>query len=59
MNKCYIISRSQVSLNLKIEMVDSIEEAKKVQHLNRHKYVDSIYLNLDDLKQLSEMVENN
>ena len=58
MNKYYIISREQVSLDLKIEMADNLEEAQKSQHLNRHQYVDSVYLNLDDLRKLSEMVEN-
>ena len=57
MNKCYIISREQVSLDLKIEMADSIEEAQKMQRLNRQQYIDSVYLNLEDLKQLSEMLE--
>ena len=57
MNKCYIISREQVSLDLKIEMADSIEEAQKMQRLNRQQYVDSVYLDLDDLRQLSEMIE--
>ena len=57
MNKCYIISREQVSLDLKIEMADNIEEAQKMQRLNRQQYIDSVYLNLEDLKQLSEMLE--
>ena len=55
-NKCYV-SREQVTLDLKIEMADSVDEARKMQHENRMHYVDSVYLTLDDLKVLSDKVD--
>lgn len=56
-NKCYVISREQVTLDLKIEMADSVDEAKKMQNENRLHYTDSVYLTLDDLNQLSNMID--
>ena len=34
-NKCYVISREQVTLDLNIEMVDSVDEAREIQYKNR------------------------
>ena len=58
-NKCYVISREQVSLDLNIEMVGSVSEAREIQHKNRMHYIDSVYLTLGDLRVLSRMVEDN
>ena len=58
MNKCYIISRDQVTKQLKIQLANSIDQAKKMIRINRQHYVDSVYLTLDDLKQLSDMIDD-
>ena len=58
MNKCYIISREQVTNELKIQMADSIGEAKHICSLNKQHYIDAVYLTLDDLKKLSDEVDN-
>jgi len=57
-NKCYVISREQVTLDLSIEMVDSVDEAREIQYNNRLHKVDSVYLTLGDLKKLSDMVDD-
>tara|TARA_R110001592_G_scaffold192876_1_gene439941 strand:- start:224 stop:421 length:198 start_codon:yes stop_codon:yes gene_type:complete len=57
-NKCYVISREQVTLDLNIEMVDSVDEAREIQYKNRLHKVDSVYLTLGDLKKLSDMVDD-
>ena len=57
-NKCYVISREQVTLDSNIEMADSVDEAREIQYKNRLHMVDSVYLTLDDLKQLSDMVDD-
>ena len=58
MNKCYIISREQVTNELKIQMADSIGEDKHLCSLNKQHYIDAVYLTLDDLKKLSDEVDN-
>ena len=58
MNKCYIISREQVTKQLKIQLANNIEQAKHICSLNKHHYIDSVYLTLDDLKQLSDMIDD-
>ena len=58
-NKCYVISREQVTLDLNIEMASSVDEAREIQRKNRLHYVDSVYLTLGDLSMLSRMVEDN
>ena len=58
-NKCYVISREQVSNELGIEMAHSVAEARELQRENRMRYIDSVYLTLGDLSVLSKMVEDN
>ncbi len=58
MNKCYIISREQVTKQLKIQLANSTEQAKHICNLNKQHYIDSVYLTLDDLKQLSDAVDD-
>ena len=58
MNKCYVISRDQVTKELKIQLANSTEQAKHICSLNKQHYIDSVYLTLDDLKQLSDMVDD-
>ena len=58
-NKCYVISREQVSNELGIEMAHSVGEARELQRENRMRYIDSVYLTLGDLSVLSKMVEDN
>ena len=58
MNKCYIISREQVTKQLKIQLANNIEQAKHICNLNKQHYIDSVYLTLDDLKQLSDMIDD-
>ena len=57
MNKCYVISREQVTSDLKIQLANSVEQAKHICSLNKQYYIDSVYLTLDDLKQLSDEVD--
>ena len=56
-NKCYVISREQVSLNLDIVECRNKVIARQLCDENRRHYIDSIYLTLDDLKQLSDKVD--
>ena len=56
-NKCYVISREQVSLNLDIVECRNKVIARQLCDENRRHYVDSIYLTLDDLRQLSDKVD--
>ena len=35
----------------------NIEQAKHICNLNKQHYIDSVYLTLDDLKQLSEEID--
>ena len=57
MNKCYVISREQITNDLKIQLANSVEQAKHICSLNKQYYIDSVYLTLDDLKQLSEEID--
>tara|TARA_Y100000592_G_C5244257_1_gene209782 strand:+ start:88 stop:312 length:225 start_codon:yes stop_codon:yes gene_type:complete len=56
-NKCYVISREQVSLNLDIVECRNKVIARQLCDENRRHYIDSIYLTLDDLRQLSDKVD--
>ena len=58
MNKCYVISRDQGTKELKIQLANSTEQAKHISNLNKQHYIDSVYLTLDDLKQLSDAVDD-
>jgi hypothetical protein len=58
-NKCYVISRDQASDELDIVECDCGDDAKVMVKLNRINYKDSVYLTLDDLKQLSDMIDAN
>ena len=58
MNRCYIISREQITKQLKIQLANSTEQAKRICSLNKQHYIDSVYLTLDDLKQLSDMIDD-
>jgi len=48
----WIIHREQVSLNLQIEEVESIEEADKKRNYLRQIYHDSVILDQNDINQL-------
>ena len=56
-NKCYVISREQVTLDLNIVECRNVTIAKQLINENRMRYVDSVYMTLDDLKQLSDAVD--
>ena len=56
-NKCYVISREQVSNELNIVECRNVTIAKQLINENRMRYVDSVYMTLDDLKQLSDAVD--
>ena len=56
-NKCYVISREQVTLDLNIVECRNVAVAKQLINENRMRYVDSVYMTLDDLKQLSDTVD--
>ena len=57
-NKCYVISRDQVGLDLSIVECRNKVVARQLCDENRRHYTDSIYLGLDDLKKLSDMVDD-
>jgi len=56
-NKCYVISRDQVSLDLNIVECRNKVIARQLCDENRRHYVDSIYMTLDDMRQLSDAVD--
>ena len=56
-NKCYVISREQVSNELNIVECRNKVIARQLCDENRRYYTDSIYLTLDDLRQLSDKVD--
>ena len=56
-NKCYVISREQVSNKLDIVECRNKVIARQLCDENRRHYIDSIYLTLDDLRQLSDKVD--
>ena len=56
-NKCYVISRNVVSLELDIVECRNKVVARQLCDENRRHYTDSIYMTLDDLKQLSDAVD--
>ena len=56
-NKCYVISREQVSNKLDIVECRNKVVARQLCDENRRHYIDSIYLTLDDLRQLSDKVD--
>ena len=56
-NKCYVISRDQVSLELNIVECRNKVVARQLCDENRRHYTDSIYMTLDDMKQLSDAVD--
>ncbi len=58
MNKCYVISRDQVSRIIDIVERPNIESAEKLVKENRMYYKDSIYVTLDDLKKLSDKIDD-
>ena len=58
MNKCYVISRDQVSRIIDIAERPNIESAEKLVKENRMYYKDSIYVTLDDLKKLSNKIDD-
>ena len=45
--------------DLRDHVVDCGDDAKVMVKLNRVHYKDSVYLTLDDLKQLSDMIDAN
>tara|TARA_Y100001972_G_scaffold88244_1_gene107959 strand:- start:126 stop:350 length:225 start_codon:yes stop_codon:yes gene_type:complete len=56
-NKCYVISREQVSNEVDIVECRNEVVARQLCDENRRHYIDSIYLTLDDLRQLSDKVD--
>ena len=56
-NKCYVISREQVTLDLNIVECRNKVVARQLCDENRRHYTDSIYMTLDDMKQLSDAVD--
>ena len=58
MNECYVISRDQVSRIVDIDVQPNIESAEKLVKENRMYYKDSIYVTLDDLKKLSDKIDD-
>ena len=56
-NKCYVISREQVSNKLDIVECRNKVVARQLCDENRRHYIDSIYLDLDDMRQLSDKVD--
>ena len=58
-NICYVISRDQVNLELDIVECRNKVIARQLCNENRRNYVDSIYMTLDDMRQLSNAVDKN
>jgi Flp pilus assembly secretin CpaC len=58
-NICYVISRDQVNLELNIVECRNRVIARQLCNENRRNYVDSIYMTLDDMRQLSNAVGKN
>ena len=56
-NKCYVISRNVVSSELDIVECRNKVVARQLCDENRRHYTDSIYMTLDDMKQLSDDVD--
>ena len=56
-NKCYVISREQVTLGLNIVECRNKVVARQLCDENRRHYTDSIYMTLDDMKKLSDAVD--
>ena len=56
-NKCYVISRNVVSSELDIVECRNKVVARQLCDENRRHYTDSIYMTLDDMKQLSDAVD--
>ena len=56
-NKCYVISRDQVSLELNIVECRNKVVARQLCDENRRHYTDSIYMTLDDMRKLSDAVD--
>ena len=56
-NKCYAISRNVVSSELDIVECRNKVVARQLCDENRRHYTDSIYMTLDDMKQLSDAVD--
>ena len=56
-NKCYVISRNVVSGELDIVECRNKVVARQLCDENRRHYTDSIYMTLDDMKQLSDAVD--
>ena len=56
-NKCYVISREQVSNKLDIVECRNKVIARQLSYENRRHYIDSIYMTLDDMRKLSDAVD--
>ena len=56
-NKCYVISREQVSNKLDIVECRNKVVARQLCDENRRHYTDSIYMTLDDMRKLSDAVD--
>ena len=56
-NKCYVISREQVSDEVDIVECRNEAVARQLCGENRRHCIDSVYLTLDDLRQLSDKVD--
>ena len=56
-NKCYVISREQVSNKLDIVECRNKVIARQLCDENRRHYIDSIYMTLDDMRKLSDAVD--
>ncbi len=56
-NKCYVISRDQVGLDLNIVECSNNTVARQFCDENGRHYTDSIYMTLDDMRQLSDAVD--
>ena len=58
-NICYVISRDQINLELDIVECRNRVIARQLCNENRRNYVDSIYMTLNDMRQLSNAVDKN
>ena len=56
-NKCYVISREQVSDEVDIVECRNEAVARQLCDENRRHYTDSIYMTLDDMRKLSDAVD--